>query len=558
MELNIVVGGLAGEGIEVAGEILSKVFSRLGYEVFTFRIYPSRIRGGHTSYKIRVSDKRVLSRGDTIDVLVAFDDETFKNYTEDLKEDAIVIYDENLSYKNGYKMPISKKASQIGSLIFKNTVSIGIVSKILGIPKEILYEVVEERFGYKGKKIVEKNKKAIEEGRNLARNLEIFNIKDLKRKRYLMDGSEAIGIGAIAAGCRFFAGYPITPATYLFQFLAENLPDFGGVVLQAEDEISAINMAIGASYAGARAMTATSGPGISLMTEAISFSGMTETPLVIVDAQRPGPATGLPTKFEQGDVNHVVYSGHGDIPRIVISPKDVGDCLYSTVKAFNLAEKYQCPVFLLTDQVLMISKQTISKIDFEKLKIERFIEECEEGNERYKRYKRYSITETGISPRVIPSQGCVFLSTGNEHKEDGHITEDPMIRRKMTEKRMRKIYYAKKELKDEYEFYDGNIDIGILSFLSNYGVIIEVLERFKEKKPKFLNLNVIHPLPDIKWFFEECRKVIVVESNATGQLAGHIVRNIGYIEKVESILKYDGYPFKPKELYSEILKKMGD
>lgn len=558
MEFSWQIGGRAGDGIDTAGEMFALALARSGFEVFTYRVYPSRIRGGYTSYKIRIRDKRTLSRGDDLKYLVAFDQEAIDMAIDELAEGGAILYDTSFEAEvekgvHLYGLPMGKIASEIGAKITKNVVSLGATAGLLDMGLGELEGVVRRRFSAKPQRVVDMNLKALKRGRAAAGGLkkaDVFVLKtDLKEKRYLLSGDEAVALGAIAGGCRFYSAYPITPATYIMEYLCGVFSDFGGVVVQAEDEIAAVNMAIGANFAGVRGMTATSGPGISLMSEAISLAGMTETPLVIVDGQRPGPATGMPTKHEQGDLGHLVYGCHGDFPRIVLSPGDVEEVFYLVAKAFNLAERYQCPVIVAIDHGLAVSRQTVDGLDF-KVEIDRGEMLDEKGLE----YRRFAFTESGVSPRTVPGQRKgVFMASSDEHHETGHISEDPLNRVKMMQKRMRKLKNVQGEL--EVKVYgDGEADIAIVGVGGAKGAIIEALEELEKEgiKLKYVQPLAIYPPPEgLKRTLEGSRKIIVVEHNFAGQLARILKAELG-VTDIKNVLKYDGTPFKPMEVYNGI------
>jgi 2-oxoglutarate ferredoxin oxidoreductase subunit alpha len=423
-------------------------------------------------------------------------------------------------------------------------------------------------FGRKGQEIVEKNIKACQMGAEIIsknhKKTDPYVIeKRQKKDKLLITGNEAIGLGAITAGCRFYSGYPISPVTEIMEWAAKNFPKHNGIVVQSEDELSAILMVIGASYCGARAMTSTSGPGASLMTEAISLAGITETPLVLVFGQRAGPATGLPTKSEQSDIEHIMYSGHGDYPRIILSPGTIEESFLFIGKAFNLAEQYQCPVILLTEQMLCQNKQTIEKLDFKKLKIDRGKLLTQSDIEKMTDYKRYQFVEDGISPRSIPSmRNGLFEANSNEHNEYGGTTEDPEVRNKMMRKRLKKLEIQKKDFIEPQEFGDKSARIGIIGLGSTYGVIRTAIDTIAKENTnvKYLQIRMLLPFPteSVKKFVDSCDRVYVVEHNASGQLTRQILYRIGLkenIKKVKSILRYDGLAFRPIEIVEGIKKR---
>lgn len=424
-------------------------------------------------------------------------------------------------------------------------------------------------FGQKGHIVVDKNIEAYRMGFDFASNnlkkTDSYLIKKLKKKHNLfLTGDEAIGLGALVAGCRFYAGYPISPVTEIMEWAASNFPRYNGIVVQTEDEISAILMVIGASYCGARAMTSTSGPGSSLMTESISLAGISETPLVIVHGQRSGPGTGLPTKSEQSDIEHVLYSSHGDFPRIILSPGTIEEAFLFIGKAFNLAEQYQCPVILLSEQMLCQNKCTVKKLDFKQVKINRGKLLSQSELDNIQNYKRYQFTNDGISPRTIPSmENGIFEANSNEHDEYGGITEDPIIRKKMMQKRLKKIDIAKKDIIEPKVFGNKNTMIGIIGIGSTFGVIRTSMNLLENDNiyVKYLQMRMLQPFPyeSVKKFVDSCSVVYIVEHNATGQLARQILYRLGIPEKnkkFERILRYDGLAFRPMEIINRIKERL--
>ncbi|HET7658188.1 MAG TPA: 2-oxoacid:acceptor oxidoreductase subunit alpha, partial [Bacillales bacterium] len=364
-QLSWKVGGQQGEGIESTGEIFASAFNRSGYYLYSYRHFSSRIKGGHTNNKIRVSTTHVRSMSDDLDILVAFDQETIDVNFHELRSGGIVLADEKAkptipdeSRASLYVIPFTNIAADLGTSLMKNMVALGASGAVLGLPEAFFDGIVEEIFGRKGEKVVEKNKAAIRAGAESFKNAGGSQTMQLAegdgKKRMYMIGNDAISLGALAGGARFMAAYPITPASDIMEYMIKKLPDFGGTVIQTEDEIAACTMCIGANYGGVRSFTASAGPGLSLMMESIGLAGMTETPLVVVDTQRGGPSTGLPTKQEQSDLMAMIHGTHGEIPKIVMAPSTVEEAFYDAAEAFNLADKYQCPVILLSDLQLSL------------------------------------------------------------------------------------------------------------------------------------------------------------------------------------------------------------
>ena len=569
-QLSWKVGGQQGEGVESTDRIFSTALTRLGYYLYGYRHFSSRIKGGHTNNKIRISTKPIRAVSDDLDILVAFDQETIDYNAHELRKGGVVVADAKFNPKlpegvdaRLFAVPITDIAEEYGSSLFKNMAASGASWALLGLPLEVFNKAVEEEFGRKGQAVVEKNiavvKKAAEYIIELAGGpLEQFKLAPADgRQKLFMIGNDAIGLGAIAAGCRFMAAYPITPASEIMEYLIKRLPKFGGAVIQTEDEISAVTMAIGANFGGVRAFTASAGPGLSLMMEAIGLAGMTETPLVIVDTQRGGPSTGLPTKQEQSDLNALIYGTHGEIPKIVIAPSTVEECFYDTVEAFNMAEKYQCPVIIMIDLQLALGKQTSEPLDFSKVKIDRGnlvteLPPLEDG----KLFKRYEFTETGISPRVLPgAKHGLHHVTGVEHDESGRPSENEANRKKMMEKRLKKLKYLEFPNPLLIDAPHEQPDLLFIGMNSTGGTIDEARSRLEQEgiKTNHVHVRLIHPFPaqQLAPYVSKAKKVVVVENNATGQLANQIKLHVGQPEKIVNMLKYDGTPFLPSEIYNQ-------
>ncbi|WP_210610008.1 2-oxoacid:acceptor oxidoreductase subunit alpha [Priestia flexa] len=571
-QLSWKVGGQQGEGIESTGEIFSTALNRLGYYLYGYRHFSSRIKGGHTNNKIRVSTTQVRSVSDDLDILVAFDQETIDVNVHELRQGGIVIGDakfkpalpENCTTATLYSVPFTEIATELGTSLMKNMVAVGASSAVLHIDTNVFEEVVLEIFGRKGQQVVQKNMEAIKRGaeyirEQLGENLETMRLEPADgQKRMFMIGNDAIALGAVAGGARFMPAYPITPASEIMEYLIKKLPQFGGTVIQTEDEIAACTMAIGANYAGVRALTASAGPGLSLMMESIGLAGITEQPIVIIDTQRGGPSTGLPTKQEQSDLMAMIYGTHGEIPKIVMAPSTVEEAFYDTIEAFNLAEEYQCPVIMLTDLQLSLGKQSVNPLDYSRIQIRRGKLQKDELPELEAKeyYKRYEVTKDGVSPRVIPGmKNGIHHVTGVEHDETGKPSESPINRNNQMDKRMRKLDNI--QFKTPIHLHSDEVDSDVLfvGFNSTRGAIEEAMERLEADglRVNHAHIRLIHPFPadELLPYVNGAKKVIVVENNATGQLANILKMNVGNHHKVQSILKYDGNPFLPQEVYAK-------
>ncbi len=572
-DIEIMFGGQAGDGSLTTGDLIAGVFKRMGLEVYTYKDFPSRIRGGHTNYVIRAGERTNYGMADFVDGLVAFDLEAVEVHIEELRPGGFVIFDNTSDQLTDavkrddvtwYEVPLAKMAKEdLGLELVRNTISLGVLGALVGMDSEIMKADVAGVYKRKGEKVVDINVRAVEAGENYVKEHfgEWPRAYGLKAKpdgdRLIMMGNDAIGYGALVAGCRFMAGYPITPATDVLEWMAKYAPRFGGVAVQAEDELAAINMVIGAAFTGVRSMTATSGPGQALMTEAIGLAGVLEIPIVVVECARAGPSTGMPTKTEQSNLNHLIFSGHGEIPRIVLAPGTVEDSFYLTVAAFNLAEKYQCPVFVLSEQALCQSKATLPKLDLSRVEIDRgklVLDPVVFGE-----YKRFAFTDDGVSPRVIPGvEGGMHLAAGSEHNDAGVITENAKNRTRMMDKRFRKLDTAKPDLPTPLLHGDPQAEIGIIGYGSNRGPIVESQDRMARNgiATRFLELRTLWPFPEdeVRDFIADAKHVFVVENNYTGQLERLIRYVVGPLERMHRVLKYNGRPFHPIEISDEIEK----
>jgi len=569
-QLSWKIGGQQGEGVESTDRIFSTALNRLGYYLYGYRHFSLRIKGGHTNNKIRISTKPIRAISDDLDILVAFDQETIDLNAHELRHGGVILADAkfNPAVPEGldvrlFAVPITQIAEELGSSLMKNMVASGASWALLGLPLDVFNKAVEEEFGRKGPAVVEKNVEAVRRGARFILDktggpLEEFQLEppDGKQKLFMI-GNDAIALGAVAGGCRFMSAYPITPASEIMETMIRILPRFGGAVIQTEDEIAAVTMAIGANYGGVRAMTASAGPGLSLMMEGIGLAGMTETPLVIVDTQRGGPSTGLPTKQEQSDIMAMIYGTHGEIPKIVIAPATIEDCFYDMIEAFNLAETYQCPVIVMTDLQLSLGKQTAEMLDYHKIKIERgnLVTEVPDGSTE-KLFPRYAFTEDGISPRVIPGvKGGIHHVTGVEHNEVGRPSEAPGNRTRMMEKRLRKLKQVLIREPIRVDAPHEAPDLLLIGMNSTGGTIDEGRKKLEAEgiRTNHITVRQLHPFPTsfLEPYLAKARRIVVVENNATAQLASLIKLNAGYADKIKSVLKFNGNPFLPSEIYNQ-------
>ncbi len=568
-EITIKITGEAGQGMKTIGMALCKIFKDAGFSVFANLDYMSRIRGGNNFFQIRVSTEPIEALREKIDILVCLNKESINLHEKGLSKEGVIVVDkEEFSLKelkkNYQDIPFYKIAKDVGgSDIYINSAASGIVSAAAGVDFKFTEETLGEIFNKKSKEIISKNievaKRAYIESEKIFQKAKLKNSKPAKLKdQILINGNQAMALGAIHAGCKFYSAYPMTPSTSILTTVAEFADRFNIVVEQAEDEIAAINMAIGASFAGARSMTATSGGGFALMQEGVSLAGVTETPVVIADIQRPAPGTGFPTRTEQADLNFVLYSGHGEFAKVVFTPGTIEECFYLTLKAHNLADKYQIPVFILSDQHLADSIRNIEGFDIDKIKPQKY-EISKEESHKVSNYKRYQLTENGISPRAIPSwiEDAIYVDS-DEHNEEGHITEDGQVRVKMVKKRLnKKLKLLEKEIKEPVAINLDKAEVVVVGFGSTFGVLKEAVTSIDKKTVGFIHLPQVWPFPKDKFLklIKNKKKIMTLENNATAQLAGLIRCQAGVgIDK--SILKFNGRPFSLDEVVREILKEV--
>jgi 2-oxoglutarate/2-oxoacid ferredoxin oxidoreductase subunit alpha len=572
MDYTIKIGGEAGQGTQTIGDALTKIFSRTGYHVFSHQDYESRVRGGHNFYQIRVSDKPISSSRKKIDIIVALDRETISRHASELSETGRLLYD-SASLKEHHEgsqflnMPLARiTADNGGSTIMENVVATGTILGILGMDCDILFRTISESFRDKGEDTVRLNINLAKAGHEYATgNCPgcSFSTASPAKPNMLINGVEALSLGAIASGVKFYAAYPMTPATGIMNYLAGKSADFGIIVEQAEDEIAAINMAIGASFGGVRAMTGTSGGGFALMAEGISLAAITETPVVIALGQRPGPATGLPTRTEQGDLQFALSAGHGEFPRVVFAPGSPEQAFYLTNKAFDLAEKYQLPALILFDQYLGDTQWTYPGFDTGGLA---FSDYRLRGKKfaALKGYKRHAYTESGVSPLAVPGDAeYVVVTDSDEHNEDGHIIEDAETRVRMTEKRLfRKMPLLRDEIAPPLLYGSRKPKIVLAGWGSSYGLMKEAVDELAGKHDiAMMHFSEIYPLPvpsksGYLKILKEAFLCICFEQNATGQFARLIEAETGYI--FDKLLnRYDGRPYLLEEFTGDINALIG-
>ena len=575
-DLTMMVAGQGGDGSLTIIALLSKALLHRGYHIYRTSDIASRIKGGHAAAYIRASTVPRSNLGDHIDILIAFDTEAVQKASKRLAPNSIVIFDSSrealppgLVPETALVIPVPFSRLSVRDLrrdLFKNSLGFGLLGRIIGLNDEEVEDCLRNHFKKLSKAQLEPNIKALREGQALAEKAGISGsnsvltlpLQETDQERIFISGNDAAAMGFMAAGGRFFAGYPITPATDVMNFLDRNLPAVGGVVMQAEDELASINLVIGAALTGVRAMTASSGPGIALMLESIGHCGSAEIPVVIIDCQRAGPSTGMPTKPEQSDINMVTRGGNGDYPHIVLTPGDPEECFYGSVLAINVAQRAQCPVILALDAVCH-DNFTVPRFDLDRARIYPGKRVTESDLEQMEEYRRYEITEDGISPWAVPgTRDAMNLVTGNERNEWGLVTTEPDMRVKMVDKRSRKIETVRPLLPKAVEWGDTTSPLGILGVGILGGVMSEAAERLAEQGLHFHchRPRTLWPvLEDTIDFVNSHQRVYVVEQSEGAQLAGLLKSEGARADKIINILKYDGLQFTTAELVAEIVEK---
>ena len=564
MEINLLVGGAAGQGMDTVMNLFGKALVREGYDLIYTKDYMSRVRGGHNFSRLRITAESPWTTLEAIDIMVALNEETYYVHRDNLVPSGKVIYDPeqvNLPDDENRGIPVALRslALEAGSAVMANTVAVGALLVAIGMKTDSVEKLLGEIFSGR-EKIVEQNLKALHYGYRKASEHcnACYNLPPHRKGKgkLFIDGNQVLGLSAVASGCRFLSAYPMTPSTGIMNYMAAKSSECSLVVEQAEDEIAAINMALGASYAGLRAMTVTSGGGFSLMVEGLSLAGMTETPVVVIIGMRPGPATGLPTRTEQGDLSFALHAGHGEFPRAVMSATTHEDAFYRLNKAFELADAYQIPVLFLSDQYFADTHRSVESFDFERLSYNRHFA----GPDRFKKpYRRYEYSDNGISPRIIPGlyAGEVVLVDSDEHDEKGNIIEDAQTRRRMAEKRMVKMEALAEEMDEPDHYGDPHPELLLIGWGSTYGVLREAVDALSAlgKKTAMLQFSDIWPLPvkRLRELLGTAKSSFCVENNSTGQLAALIRCETG-MQFSRSILKFDGRPFLPHEIVEEVDK----
>ncbi len=564
------IGGEAGWGIATGADFLAKVGIKLGYNIFSTKEYASQIKGGHNFHTVRISEDPVGADVNQIDILLALDKETIIQHKSAVSPTGIILYDARvvIEDKNQHCIPIplAKIESSLNEKNIHNSVFVGAALKVMGINFGVLAEIIKIEFAHKPtlQEIFLKSTRAGYDSVDAIKDKALISHKAAAINNFI-SGNDAITLGALKAGLTFHAQYPMTPVSGILHNLAqEATKNKELIVLQPEDEIAVINMALGASYAGSRSMVATSGGGFSLMAEALGLAGMSEIPLVIIEGQRPGPATGLPTKTEQGDLKFVLSAGTGEFPRVVIAPATIEDCYTETKRAFYLAEKYQLPVIVLIDKQLAESYKTVNLEDEEKrfvfdygkrINIITEIKDAQLNSDGL--FKRYA--QSNLQRTLPGTPHGMFTCAGDEHNEVGEITEDAEIRVKMVQRRMNKLKLIAQELPSPQMSGEKDPELTVVSWGSNYGAIKEAVERLNSEKKSvnFLSLKNMCPFhaEEVKPILSQSKKLLLIENNATGQLGELIAEKTGIII-TDKLLRYDGSAFTVEEIYQELKQRL--
>ena len=563
--LNILIGGEAGQGLVTLSQILTKALVRAGYSIVVTQSYHSRIRGGHNTYALRVADSEIQAPAEAIDILVALNMETVEIHSGTLNTNGIVVLDEALGIGNASHVAVPFKA--LTSDRHWNATAVGVVSEILGLDEHIIDRAAQDFFSKHSGISVEDSMKSLNAGRDWMKSVSTESFKLVKpvgnSGRMMMNGNEAIALGALSAGMKTCCFYPMTPATSISVALCEYAKKMGIIAEQAEDEISAINMAIGASFCGAPSLVPTSGGGFALMAEGLSLAGMTETPVVIALAQRPGPSTGLPTRTEQGDLEFALHAGHGEFTRAIFAPGTVEECFWLTRHAFAIADEYRIPVIIMTDQFLADCYRSVEP--FPVLELDH-LDVCSDTMGESLPHLTYRITENGVSPRLLPglSKNCVVahsseelvIADSDEHTEDGHLTEDLSVRIRMVDKRNRKLDGLKQKIVRPTFHGDSSPDILMVCWGSTRGSVHEACEHIRKNGTEagYLHFSQVWPIDSasVNDTLLSAKSVVVVESNSTGQFCRLLRRETGYHAE-KQVLRYDGLPVTPEY----ILEKLG-
>jgi len=573
-EITVGIGGAAGDGLDKSGDTLAKTSSRAGLYVYAYNSYQSVIRGGHIWLRVRIAEQKVYSHGDGLNVLIALNQDSIERHAREVAAGGAIIYnsdklklDQSLVRDSvlSAPMPVTTLTKPFGKVqpVMQNTVALGALVFLTGLDFDTITKVLADTFEHKGQAVIDQNVGIIRAGYEYARDNFVplgYEWKFTKQQRPFITGNEAFALGAATAGCKFYSAYPMTPASSILHWMASHSERCGVVVKQCEDELAVVNLAIGAGQAGVRAMCATSGGGFALMTEAIGQAGMIEAPVVVIEVQRGGPSTGVPTKTEQADLNQVYGASQGDYPRCIIAPTSTTDCFHSVVEAFNLAEKYQLPVTIISDLLVSEHPETIEADAMQcNVPVERgeMVASWPQSNGRY---KRYAFTPNGVSPRAIPgTENTVYVSATDDHDEEGILISDVFtssaVRRKSQEKRMRKVDALLRDLQPPVLEGPADADVTLIGWGSSHGVIGEAIAQLAEQgiRANQLHFKYLHPFhsKESSEILSRCKKTICIEANFSGQFERHLRAETGFTVD-DHIRKYDCEPFEPREIVEQV------
>lgn len=572
-EVTVGIGGAAGDGIDKSGDTLAKSCSRSGLYAYAFNSYQSVIRGGHIWLKLRLGEQKVESQGDHLNALIALNQDSIERHAPEVQSGGAILFNAdklkvNIPIRDNVltvPLPVAQltKPFPPAAPVMQNTVALGALVFLLGMEFEVTANVLADTFKHKGQGVIDQNVGVAKAGYDYARERFVplgYKWNFSRKQRPFLTGNEALAIGAVAAGCRFYSAYPMTPASGILTWMADHADRCGVVVKQMEDELAVANVAIGAGYAGARSMCATSGGGFALMTEAIGMAGMIEAPVVFVEVQRGGPSTGIPTKTEQADLNQVYGASQGDFPRVIIAPTSTRDCFDSAVESFNLADKYQLPVILITDLLLSEHPETVDPEFFRaQVPIDRgeIVSEWKDGNGQF---KRYQFTKSGVSPRSLPgTANTIYTAPTDDHDETGILISDvfcnPAVRRKINEKRMKKMDLVLRDLPAPKIEGPVNADVTLIGWGASEGVIREAVQQLNASGVSANHIQFKYLLPfhtrEAIELLKHCKRTVCVEMNSTGQFARHLRAETGHSVS-DQILKYDGEPFEPGNIAAQV------
>lgn len=564
MDISFNIGGEAGQGIDTIGDLLTQIFVKQGFYTFTNKDFMSRIRGGYNFNAIRVSDKPVFAPLDRYNVIIALTQDAIIQQRQNLSDGGVIIFDDSIDFKDieacHFPAPLEKTAKEVGGdARMTNAAALGAILSVLKFPFKLADEMLTSIFSRKGDEVVQANIAVAKSLYELAsdrftgqcsENLSAIE-KGPSTDCLILSGNQGLALGAMAANVKWISSYPMSPSTSAFIEIVSNASKLRIGTLQSEDEMASLLMAIGASYAGARSMTTTSGGGFSLMVESLGFAAMTETPVVIYNAQRPGPSTGLATRTEQSDLLFSVFASQGEFPRAILAPKDPADAFNIAVRAFNLADRFQIPVIILGDQFFADSVMNLPRIDASSGQVDRG-RVASDGSE----YERYKLTDDGVSPRAFPgTPGKVVVASGNVHFENGHITEDPDIRNAMVHKSMNKIPFILRDLQHPTVHGDKDAEITLLTWGSTWGAAYEAMTILSEKGISInqLHFTDIYPLRHevLREVFSRAKRIVAVEQNALSQFAKLVKMEYG-LDVTHHVNRYDGRPMTARWIIEKL------